>query len=38
LAHRHLETLLHWFRQTCFLRRPEGRLCILRANRLLKTT
>jgi hypothetical protein len=36
MAFRHLETLLHRLHQSRFLRRPEGRLSVLRAIRYLK--
>jgi hypothetical protein len=37
MAYRHLETSLHHIHQSRFLRRPEGRLWVHRAIRLLKT-
>jgi hypothetical protein len=38
MAFRHFEILFHWLHQILFLRRPEVRLCVHRAIRLLKSS
>jgi hypothetical protein len=37
MAHRYVETSLHRLQQSRFLKRPNGRLCVVRVIRLLKS-